>query len=205
MRQSTKRLLSGLLSILFLLFGFFVFIYLIKPLYGEIQQLRSEVLIKQNDLNNQKSLIDQFKKIANDYQDKQKIQETLSLILPYNPEIGEALTQINGLAEANNLDISFINVSKLVSLVSPDLSLKNSSSTLNLKPLGSFDINLRMRGSYQNFKNFLNQIETNIRFFNFKNISVSLNTISLPAEANKANNQSNLIFEVVLSSYYQGE
>lgn len=205
MRQSTKRLLSGLLSIVFLFFGFFIFIYLIRPLYGEIQQLRSDVLIKQNDLNNQKSLTDQFKKIVNDYQDKQKIQETLLLILPNNPEIGEALTQINGLAEANNLEISSLNVSKLGSLASLNLPPKNSFSTLNLKPLGSFDINLRMNGNYQNFKNFLNQIETNIRFFNFKNISISLNTASSLAEANKTNKQSNLIFEVVLSSYYQGE
>ncbi|MGC8776154.1 MAG: hypothetical protein ACP5QN_02500 [Minisyncoccia bacterium] len=197
MRQSTKRLLSAGLSLIFLLIALIVFAYFLKPAYEEIQSLRIEVAKSELSLNNQKSLVEQFKNLTQDYENQQKNQNVASLILPKAPLVGEALFQIAGILNNNNLNLLSFNVGK-PNILAPD----NSSSTIGIKPIGTFDINLKASGDYSNFKNFLNQLETNIRLFDIKTLNI--NSVTNVGTDNK-NPVKVLNYDITISAYYQAE
>jgi len=171
MKASTKRILSAALSLIFIFLAIVVFSTLIKPSYEETQKLRADILNRENFIQNQKLLNEQFQKLISQYDSQEKAQENLSLILPQNPAIGEALTQINGLLDLNNLNVLSFNVNKPL-LQSYGSSL-SSTSTQVIKPLGMIDIAFKVVGSYSDFKNFFKQLETNIRIFNVKTLNIS--------------------------------
>jgi Tfp pilus assembly protein PilO len=206
MRQSSKRILSGFIALLFLLLAFIIFAYLIKPVYTEIQSLRGDVLIRKNDLETQKNLANKLKELRDKYygEDFQKIQQAMSLILPENPEIAESLIQLNGLITANNLSLDSITVSRpiLINLNDSNNSNSRATSTSILKPIGSFDVVFKTKGEYNDFKNFLNQLETNIRFFNIKTIDISSSNV---VDSLKQGSKSTLNFDITASVYYQSK
>lgn len=197
MNQSTKRILSFGLSLLFLFLSLLIFIYFIKPVYNETQFLRLEVLKRSDFINNQKALIDQFQKLNQDYSNQLQSQEIFSLILPSNPSIAEALIQISGLLKNNNLQFLSANVGRPIIL-----SANQTSSDLSIKPVGTFDINIKISGDYINFKNFLEQLETNIRLSNIKTINLS--QVSVLDQKIK-NQQKSLEYDLNIGFYYQSQ
>jgi len=201
MRASTKRILSAILSLLFIFSAFVIVAVLIKPAYEETQKLKADVLSRENALNNQKVLVDQFKKLLNQYDSQEKAQENLSLILPQNPAIGEALTQINGLLDLNNLNVLSFNINK--PLLQSYSSSLNTASAQVIKPLGTIDINFKVVGNYSDFKNFLNQLETNIRIFNIKTLNISP-FIIVSGDKNQSQNKT-LSYDISITTYYQAD
>jgi Tfp pilus assembly protein PilO len=202
MRASTKRILSAMLSLLFIFSAFVIVAMLIKPAYEETQKLKADALSRENALNNQKVLVDQFKKLLSQYDSQEKVQENLSLILPQNPAIGEALTQINGLLDLNHLNVLSFNINKPL-LQSYSSSNINSTSTQVIKPLGTIDINFKVVGNYSDFKNFLNQLETNIRIFNIKTLNISP-VIIVSGDKNQSQNKT-LSYDISITTYYQAD
>lgn len=197
MRQSEKRILSSVLSFLILLSALFIFVYLLKPVYIETQSLRAEVLKRNDFIENQKLLIDQFKNLNQDYENQKNYQETFNLILPNSPSVAEALLQISGLLNNNNLNLISFNVGK------PVLLNKNQTTTNSfIKSIGSFNVNFKITGEYSNFKNFLNQLETNIRLSSIKTINI--NQFVNFDEKNK-NPQKTLMYDIDITFYYQSE
>lgn len=197
MSHSTQRILSAILSLLFLLIALFVFIYLVRPIYLETQSLRADVLQRIDFVNNQKELINQFKNLNQDYQSQQQQQEIFSLILPQSPSVAEALLQLSGLLNNNNLNLISVTVNK------PIILSENQTSTNSfIKPVGVFDINFKAVGEYFNFKNFLNQLETNIRLSSIKTINI--NQFINFDQSNK-NSLKGLIYDITISFYYQSE
>jgi Tfp pilus assembly protein PilO len=202
MRASTKRILSAMLSLLFIFSAFVIVAMLIKPAYEETQKLKADALSRENALNNQKVLVDQFKKLLSQYDSQEKVQENLSLILPQNPAIGEALTQINGLLDLNNLNVLSFNINRPL-LQSYSSSNINSTNTQVIKPLGTIDINFKVVGNYSDFKNFLNQLETNIRIFNIKTLNISP-VIIVSGDKNQSQNKT-LSYDISITTYYQAD
>jgi len=202
MRASTKRILSAALSLIFIFLAFVVFAMLIKPSYEETQKLRADVLSRQNFIQNQKSLTEQFKKLVSQYDSQEKAQENISLILPQNPATGEALTQINGLLDLNHLNVLSFNINRPL-LQSYSSSNTNSTSTQVIKPLGTIDINFKVVGNYSDFKNFLNQLETNIRIFNVKTLNISP-VIIASGDKNQIQNKT-LSYDISITTYYQAD
>jgi len=202
MRASTKRILSAMLSLLFIFSAFVIVAMLIKPAYEETQKLKADALSRENALNNQKVLVDQFKKLLSQYDSQEKVQENLSLILPQNPAIGEALTQINGLLDLNNLNVLSFNINRPL-LQSYSSSNINSTNAQVIKPLGTIDINFKVVGNYSDFKNFLNQLETNIRIFNIKTLNISP-VIIVSGDKNQSQNKT-LSYDISITTYYQAD
>lgn len=202
MRASTKRILSAILSLFFIFSAFVIVAMLIKPAYEETQKLKADALSRENALNNQKVLVDQFKKLLSQYDSQEKVQENLSLILPQNPAIGEALTQINGLLDLNHLNVLSFNINRPL-LQSYSSSNINSTSTQVIKPLGTIDINFKVVGNYSDFKNFLNQLETNIRIFNIKTLNISP-VIIVSGDKNQNQNKT-LSYDISITTYYQAD
>jgi Tfp pilus assembly protein PilO len=198
MKQSTKRLLSSALALIFIVAAFIIFFSLIKPAYENTQRLRGEETSRKLFVNEQQKIIEKIKKLISDYQGEKKIQEVASLVLPPNPEVAGALAQLNSLAKTNNLTLQgfSITIPSLQNITSNLSSSKEQSEIAAIisKPVGLLNIQTRFSGSYEDFKTFLKQLETNIRILDISNLQMG--------QAGKPN-QDLYGYDITVVTYYQ--
>lgn len=185
MKSSTKRMLSILSAISFLIGAVFIYSYLIKPAYDEILNLRTKKLILFQTFNNYASLNKKFKNLFAEYQNLGDLNKKLAMILPSKFDAAYVSGQISGLAEQNGLILQTLNI-KQIAIKPAEIKLA--------KGLGVLKIDAKLVGSYENFKAFLNGIETNIMISDITDFRIESQI-----------NAQNLIFTVSINSYYQAE
>lgn len=198
MKQSSKRLVSAILALTFIFVAFLIFLNFIRPVYNETQALRVEILNKQREIESKKVIINQFESLIQEYQSQTQLQENLSLILPQHPNVAEALIQISGLLDSNDISLLSFNISNPVNNAF-DYVGDDENNFKFLKPVGWFEINLKGAGAYSNIQKFLSQLESNIRLFSIKNINISR------IKTQDKNEFNNLFFDITVVSYYQVE
>ncbi len=165
----------------------FVYSSLIRPAYSEIKNLRSEVAGRLELVDKHKTSIDQVKKILGEYQGAVQIQDTVSTILPTEQNLPSAVHQINRLASVNELQIDLLSAQQL--------AIKPSTQSSLVKGIGTLRFNLRVAGSYEKFKSFLQNLETNINLMDLASLKIEPQTKG----ANKFN------YTLVIDAYYQSE
>lgn len=173
MKPSTKRALSILFSIFFLIATIIVYTSLIQPEIGNSSELQSVVASKTNAYQNQKSAVSQVSKLIGQFQNAGALQQTLSLAMPIGPGVTDALNQWytisqNSQASVQSIDIKVAN------------AFANSNQPL-AKGMGTITVNLGVVGTYDSVKQFLTSVESNARVinvtsFDFKPTSVSQGT-----------------------------
>ena len=188
MKASTKRFSSILLAILIFIASLFIYSSLIRPAYSEIKSLRAEIASRLKLINKNEVFVQQVKKLLTEYQDVAKVQETTSLILPLEQNTPQTVNQINGLSEFNKLTIEFLSVQQL--------AIKPSDQPGLVKGLGVLRYNLRLTGTYENFKLFLQAAETNVNL---------MDLVSLKIEQATKSAQDNLSYTITMDTYYQAE
>ena len=118
--------------------------------------------------------------------------------MPSGEDVAGALAQIEGIATNNGITIGSIAVT------APALQVKTgTASTTLMKPLGSFTFNLSAAGSYENFKNFLSEIETNIRIFDVKSVSFQPASTISASGARATTTRDFFSYAILISTYYQ--
>lgn len=177
MKQTTKRFLSMILGVVFFVGSIVIYFQLIQPAYGETLKLKSTKASLQSFLDKEKQAIDTVKQLISDYNTKnEKIQQTVSLVLPTEPDVSGAVTQLYGLSQNNNLQFKDVKISVpgLSSVSSQAKGLDPSNLALALqRPIGTLSLSTVLVGSYDDFKEFLSQLQSNIRIFDIKTLSMS--------------------------------
>jgi Tfp pilus assembly protein PilO len=192
MKQSAKRMFSSLLALALFVGAIVVYFYLVLPAYNSIKELRKTAASKSASLEMQKKIISQVKSLLETYSEGNPIKNLANVALPGDPQIAEAIMQVNGIAQANNIVIKTMSVSE--GTAPTKLSAKNAKSFL--KNTGFFNMRIDASGSYEDFSNFLKNIETNIRIMDAKDFSVQ--------QGDKPGN--NLYsYSVMLTAYYQNK
>lgn len=201
MKQFTKRLLSSVIAIIFIVAAFVVFFNLVRPAYDSVQKMRGEQLSRARFIEDEKAIIGQVKKLVDDYRGEEKIQELVSLVLPLRADAAGALMQLSGLAEANHLTLQTVSVAApALQNIAAEVSSQSvgggegGARTTFIKPIGLLNVQGRLVGTYGDFKAFLKQVETNVRIFDVKNINLQ--------PAGKPN-QDSYAYEVTITAYYQ--
>ncbi len=168
-----------------------VYFNFIVPANEEGQQIKSRYISRQNFIESQKSAISQVQKLVQSYEGQGQVQDVISSIVPPSIDAAGAFAQISGITEINKLLIQGITVS-----IPVEQSVSPTSTAVNplVKPLGSFDFQIRMVGTYENFKSFLGNLETNIRIFDIKRIDI---------QAAAKPNQDVYSFDITATTYYQ--
>ncbi len=164
MRTSTKRILSILLATLFLI-GFIVVITsLIKPEFEDVMEKRSEVFSKNQMFKAQGQAVDEIDQLIQQIGDFNKLQGTVSLAVPLEPQVPGVLNQLDAIARTSGATFS--------SFESEPRAFESSDSPL-VKRLGVLGLNLSVSGEYQDMKDFLRFLETNVRVFNVKKYTIT--------------------------------
>lgn len=157
MKSSTKRVLSIGLSFLFFIGILLVYVNLISPELTKVQKKRALVLSKEALFANQKSAVEGVQKIINQFQSISRLQETVSLALPLKENTTQALNQLEAISRNSRANIASFDIEPL--------ALSSSKEPI-VKRLGSLELNLNIRGSYEALKDFLRFLETNVRLTN---------------------------------------
>jgi Tfp pilus assembly protein PilO len=198
MKQSSKRLWSLLIAFLFVLAAFLCFFDLVQPEYQSVETLRSQQLGEANYLVAQTALVKQAQTVLNTYQNESQNTSNISLAMPSGQDVAGALAQIQGIAV--NSGIAVVNIG----VTAPELQVKtaNASSTA-MKPIGSFTFNISATGSYESFKNFLSELETNIRVFDVKSVSFQPITTVAAVAGKPTAGRDIFSYNVTVATYYQ--
>ncbi|MBI4085654.1 MAG: hypothetical protein HY433_00170 [Candidatus Liptonbacteria bacterium] len=202
MKQSTKRFFSLIAAFVLVTAAFLIYFNLAEPVYQEAQERKAQAMSRESFVQNQRASILQVKNSIASYKGEGQFQDVVSLALPLNPDLAGAFAQITSLVQNNRLALQGVTVNvpvmQTASVKSKALSGKTvgASATAILKPFGVITFQIRLIGSYEDFKAFLKNLESNIRIFDIQKISFQ------PA----AKPDQNLyMYDLTVSTYYQGQ
>ena len=171
MKNSVQRTISLFGSLGLLIAAMVIYSLLIKPEYQQTNELRGILVAKTDLLSEQQSIISQVEDLLSQYQNSARIQEIVSLSLPLKEDTSSIFGQLQALAQANGITIEIF-------------SLQNLPITKN--NLAVLQVSLKVVGQYENFKNFLQGVETNIRVMDLSSMKIEKSA-----------------YNVVLNTYYQ--
>lgn len=161
------------LALLLTVAAFAIYFSFIRPAYEDTQKIRSEEFSRQTFTDRQSAVINQVKKLISSYQGQGELQDAVSLSLPLRPDEPGALNQLNGLLENNRLFPQSFGISVLGSQGGTVRRTQGTSTQSFAKPLSTMLFKIRFVGTYEDIKNFLVNLETNIRIFDVRDLSVS--------------------------------
>ncbi len=178
MKQSVKRLISSVLSLLLVLAAFVVFLNFIQPVYSEVSQLKGQVLGQSDLVAREQAVIREVQKLVAVYDQSSALRDSVSAALPQVPDLAGALTQLNGLAGLNHL-IAQAYALSVPAPVIPEDARRNpdrpGSGSL-VRPVNSVIFQIKLLGTYEDLKNFLKNLEANIRVMDVRSLNIQPGT-----------------------------
>lgn len=178
MKQPSKRFLSLLLGVAFLVAAIVIATQFTYPAYEEVRQLKAEKFSKDSFLKKEKEAVKKVRELiaANSKSDRQQLQQKVRLVLPDEPDVPGAVAQLYGLALNNNLEFTSVGFS--VGGLSSAQNLKSlTPGTIDAalrRPVGTLTLSTTLKGSYDDVKRFVSQLGTNIRIFDLKSLALSV-------------------------------
>jgi Tfp pilus assembly protein PilO len=196
MKHSTQRLLSLVLSAVFLVAALAVFMSFVRPSYKAAETIKSEKLSKENVLENQKKTVEQVQKIIQQYKGNTTLQTVASQALPPTKNESDAVYQLGRLAIKHQLGLQSVAVQNPGTRATAPAARgpRVATSTAILKPVGVLHVQARLTGTYASFRSFLSDIETNLRIMDVASISI--------APVGRSN-QDFYTFDITVAMYYQ--
>ncbi|MEK7212729.1 MAG: type 4a pilus biogenesis protein PilO [Patescibacteria group bacterium] len=197
MKQSAKRLISSVTALLLIVAAFVSFFNLVKPAYSEVFKLRGEETSLEGLKKSQGEIVLKIQKLIATYNDADEARETVSRVLPATPSLAEALAQVNGLALNNTLTPQFISVSSINVPVQVEGEKKSVGAMI--RPIVPVVFQIKLTGSYGDFKKFLDNIQTNVRLFDIGNLTVQ------PINTQGKVSRDLYSYDLSVVTYYQSE
>lgn len=164
MKPSTKRVLSIAFAAVFFIAALVVYGSFIRPEMATLDGIRGEVASKQQMYDVQKNAVSQVQNLIAKFQNSAALQKTVSLIIPDNPNVTDALNQINAIAQNNQIQI--------ISLSVKPSNLESGAQAL-VKRIGVLSVAMNVTGTYEGLKGFLQAVETNVRLANVQGFQLS--------------------------------
>ena len=182
MKASTKRTIMALASLVFLIAAIYIYAVLMKPSYADVLELASMRAGRQENVKNFSALNEEFQNVFNEYKNIDEIGKRFSIFMPLKIDLSYVINQITGIARLNNVEIQSFSFKPMA--IKPTNSL--------VKGMGTMRVELKMAGTYENFKSFLRNIETNFLITDIVNFKIDVQP-----------NTSNLTIILTIDTYYQ--
>ncbi len=189
MKPSLKRAVSLLVSAGLLVAALAVYALLVQGQYAVTQDLRGKLEAKTQILDIETKAVEQVKNLVVNLQSVANISNALSFALPQNESVASVVAQINSLAQVHGVAIQGVGTSYL-SVMPPPVKLSF------VKGVGVLQFNVKFAGPYVAGRDFLIDLERNLRIMDVKNLKLQSGT-------NVAQDLMN--FDVTLDTYYQAK
>lgn len=200
MKQSVKRLLSSALALLLVVGSFVTFFNFIQPVYDQVSELKGEILGQKDLVKHEQDVINAVQKLVSVYNQSQGQRDSLSAALPDSPSLAEALTQLNGLAAQNHLTPQAYSLSAPTTII-PESARRDPAhpgSGSLVQPVSTVVFQIKLLGSYEDFKSFLAGLEENIRIMDVKSLNLQAATAPTGKSA-----QNLFAYDLTVAAYYQ--
>lgn len=190
-----------ILGLLLLAAALVVYFELILSAYGSAESVKAEMLGLQSFLGGQKPVIGRIQELISAYQSQGRLEEAISLALPAKQDSAGALAQIYGLSQSSDLDL----LSATLSVTAVEnLSRARSGETVSLrasiqKPVGTTVVRMRLGGPYEGLKSFIERLETNIRIFNVRSLTIQ------PILTAQRSTQNLFTYDLEVAAYHQAK
>jgi septal ring-binding cell division protein DamX len=177
MKQSTKRLTSSIVALALLLASFVILLSFIQPAYKNLSELRGEIASREDFANSQAQIVDQVQKLIEEYQNGSDNEAALSLAFPRGAHASEVVGQLNGILAVNNLTAQSFQVAveepppKQATPANPVPSA--NTGELTVTPLRKITTDIKLVGTYENLKNFIQNVQTNIRIMDMTKLEIA--------------------------------
>ena len=184
MKPATKRLLSIVVSFLFLIGSGVVFFLLIRPASESNQLLRGERSSLVALVEEEKSTIDAAERLLEKYQSISNLQKNLSLALPPEERIPEVVNQLQGITKTSGVMIKSLDIQIL--------PIRSSAKGQSVNPLGTIKVTMKIEGTYDGIKAYIEAVQTNIRVMDVESLRVE-----------DGADKDILTYTLVVDTYYQ--
>lgn len=188
MKPSTKRIVSLLGTAVCFVAALVVYATMLTPLYSAVDMMRGELAAKTGLYNDQQSIITKVNDLLAQYQGKVKIQDTISTTLPFEPGTSFVVAQLAAVASGNGVTLQELNA-QILPLDQPVVKSDG------VKGIGRMRVSVKLLGSYEGFKGFLQGVETNLRLMDLVETKVG----AVPK------NPGVLAASLLIDAYYQGD
>ncbi len=166
MKQTSKRLASIGLALVFLIVALVLLFDLVQPEYANFQTLKGQLAGRQAFLDSETTAVAQAQTLISQYQGQNASEQTATLAMPTGEDLAGALAQIYGLAQNSGVAVQTVGIS------APTLQSQAASSTNLVQPLGTMTFQISATGSYESLQNFLSGLATNVRIFDVKGLNI---------------------------------
>ncbi|HVN26376.1 MAG TPA: hypothetical protein VMT99_01855 [Candidatus Paceibacterota bacterium] len=173
MKQSTKRLYSMVFALFFVVIALVIYFELVVPAYTNLQAAKGNLISEQNLLTNEQQIVSEFQTLLTTYKSQGTDEQAISAVLPVSQHLADAVAQLYAIASANGISLQGIGITtQLAPPPGSGTALTNAASTGQVvKPIGTITFTLAGQGSYENIKNLLTAIETNMRLFDVTQVA----------------------------------
>ena len=163
MKQSSLRFLVIVASTALMVGAVLVYSNLVRPAYDEAKHTQGELVSKDKNFQEFQDIFNKLKDIFSAYKDYSDVQKNVSLALPLNAEVAQVLFQVTKLASLNDLTLQLVDVK--------ELAITPSKSSL-INPIGTVMFDLKMSGTYESLKNYLANLESNLRIMGINGLRI---------------------------------
>jgi len=188
MKTSSKRLVSLLLSVAIFIAAIVVYSSFVVPEYARVNALRGEAEVKQQTLDEQRTILDRVSSLLSRYQSIPKLGEVVSVALPPDDDVASAFQQLYTIAAASGIFIQQFSANTNLALTS------TSEGARAVRSVGTAQINLYLSGTYESFKTFLETTERNMRI---------MDVTGLKIQSAGRGTGNNFLFNLTINTYYQ--
>lgn len=165
------------------------FSYLITPVYDEISTKRSEVRSRLSLKDEYQQSLDRIQDLKHKYKDVVESKTNISYILPPSQNTAEVVNQVSNVAAVNRLTIESLSVRREPVRQASNSAVSNGVAILRFS--------VRVLGSYENFRSYLSNLETNINLMDIRDLKIDSNE--------GVSGATGFSFSFILDTYYQTE
>jgi hypothetical protein len=205
MKQETKRLSSIIIAALILAAALMVYFEFIIPAYTNLQLVKGQEESEATLYSNEQQVVSKVKSLLVTYQSDASSSQSVALALPVGPDVSGALAQIYGIATNANVTVEGTQISTqaVQAVAAPATTVTTAAAAGSIvKPTGTVSFQVTGSTSYESFKSFLQELETNIRVFDVT--AISLQPASIAATKTQAANADMFNYTITVVTYYQG-
>lgn len=192
MKYLSKRFASILLSFVFFVLALFLYNSFIRPTYDTIKIEQGKLIAARQKNAQYADVFARLREASSMVQQSADVQARVSMAFPLETNIPDSMNQLSVIALANGLAITSIDIAHapIVSSVAG----KTGASSL-IKGIGVLKNSIRLTGTYEQLKAFLQGVETSVRIASIT--SMKIDKIANPVVPGTMN------ITVEVETYYQ--
>jgi hypothetical protein len=205
MKQETKRLSSIIIAALIIAAALVVYFEFIVPAYTNLQLVKGQEESEATLYSNEQQVVSKVKSLLTTYQSDASSSQSVAMALPVGPDVSGALAQIYGIATNANVTVQGTEIStQAVQAVAAPATTVDAVAAAGsiVKPTGTVSFQITGSASYESFKSFLQELETNIRVFDVT--AISLQPAAIVATKTQAVTTDMFNYTITVVTYYQG-